>query len=259
MRPVNLIPQEDRRGEQAPLRAGPLAYLTIGVLVAVLAGVSALVLTGNQISEREDELATVKSEDAAEAVKASRLAAYSQFRELSELRVATVQSLADSRFDWERVMRELSLILPDDAWLIDLAATAVPGVEIEGGGGGSGDLRSAAPGPALELTGCAAGQESVARFVTSLKDIEGVTRVGVKSSELPEKTSGAGVSSNGDAGSGGSPEDCRTRSFIAKFAIVVTFDAAPVPVTAEGGEEVEAPAETSSETSEEPSEEPEGG
>jgi len=240
MRPVNLIPQEDRRGEQAPLRAGPLAYLTIGVLVAVLAGVSALVLTGNQISEREDELATVKSEDAAEAVKASRLAAY-------------------SRFDWERVMRELSLILPDDAWLIDLAATAVPGVEIEGGGGGSGDLRSAAPGPALELTGCAAGQESVARFVTSLKDIEGVTRVGVKSSELPEKTSGAGVSSNGDAGSGGSPEDCRTRSFIAKFAIVVTFDAAPVPVTAEGGEEVEAPAETSSETSEEPSEEPEGG
>ena len=31
---------------------------------------------------------------------------------MSEQRVATVTSLADSRFDWERVMRELALILP---------------------------------------------------------------------------------------------------------------------------------------------------
>ena len=34
MRPVNLIPPEDRRGEQAPLRTGPLAYVLVGALVA---------------------------------------------------------------------------------------------------------------------------------------------------------------------------------------------------------------------------------
>ena len=33
--------------------------------------------------------------------------------------MATVTSLADSRFDWERVMRELSLVLPADVWLTE--------------------------------------------------------------------------------------------------------------------------------------------
>ena len=124
MRPVNLIPPEDRRGDQAPLRRGPLAYLLLGALALLLVGVVALVLTGNQISEREDEVAKLKGEDAVATAKAAKLASYTQFRSLSEARVQTVQSLADSRFDWERVMRELALILPDDVWLVDLTATA---------------------------------------------------------------------------------------------------------------------------------------
>ena len=40
-------------------------------------------------------------------------------------------------------------------------------------------MRAAIAGPALELSGCAKGQEAVAGFVTALKDIDGVTRVGV--------------------------------------------------------------------------------
>ncbi len=90
-------------------------------------------------------------------------------------------------------------------------------------------LRGQIAGPALELSGCAAGQTSVAGFVTALEDIDGVTRVGVQSSELADKKSGAGVSASGEVGSGGGGEDCRTRDFIAKFEIVVGFDAAPVP------------------------------
>ncbi|HEU5141545.1 MAG TPA: hypothetical protein VFU04_00135, partial [Solirubrobacterales bacterium] len=84
MRPINLIPPEDRRGEQAPLRSGPLAYILVGALVAVLAGVTALVLVGNQIEERESEIARLEIEDAREANKAERLAAYTQFRDLAE-------------------------------------------------------------------------------------------------------------------------------------------------------------------------------
>ncbi|HEX3174336.1 MAG TPA: hypothetical protein VHQ43_08990 [Solirubrobacterales bacterium] len=253
MRPVNLIPPEERRGEQASLRAGPLAYMLLGVLVAVLAGVVALVLIGNQVSEREDEVATLRGEDAAAAVRAARLAPYTQFRTVSEQRVQTVQSLADSRFDWERVMRELALVLPSNVWLVNLTATATPesGVEGTGGDAGAGSLRDAISGPALEMSGCAAGQLALAGFVTTLKDIDGVTRVGVQSSELPDSESGAGVSAGGESG-GGTNDDCRTRSFIAKFDLVVAFDAAPVPVAAEGGLEA-AP------TSTEPAEETEGG
>jgi Tfp pilus assembly protein PilN len=251
MRPLNLIPPEQRRGDQAPLRSGPLAYILVGALIAVLAGVTALVLTNNAISERESEAARLEVEDARESARAERLAAYVQFRDLSEQRVGTVASLANSRFDWERVMRELALILPRDAWLVSLSATAAPGVGVEGGGGGGG-LRGSAPGPALELTGCATGQEAVASFVTTLKDIDGATRVGVQSSELPEKGNG-GESGGGGGGSESGGDECRTREFIAKFEIVVAFDAAPVPVsasTSEAAPVATTPTETSAESSE---------
>ncbi|HVY96020.1 MAG TPA: PilN domain-containing protein [Solirubrobacterales bacterium] len=224
MRPVNLIPADLRRGDNAPLRTGPLPYMLLGALVLALAGVLALVLTENQISDRKAEVTQLRREDAAAQARAQRLAAYTQFQAMSEQRVATVTSLANSRFDWERVMRELSLVLPSDVWLVSLNASA--GAGGEGGAssessGGSSGLRGGISGPALELSGCAAGQDAVAGFVTALKDIDGVTRVGVQSSEL----------ASGDAGGGSGGEDCRTRSFIASFSLVVAFDGAPVPVT----------------------------
>ncbi len=232
MRPVNLIPPEERRGEQAPLRSGPLAYIVLGALVLVLAGVTAVVLLGNQISEREAELAKVEREDAVAAAKATRLASYTSFRDMSEQRVATVQSLADSRFDWERVMRELALILPDDVSLVSLTASA----SSEASGGGSG-LRGAVHGPALEMSGCAEGQEKVAGFVTALKDIEGVTRVGVQSSELGEAEESGGVVTGAATPSQG--EGCESNASVASFEIVVAFDAAPTPVAASGEGEAE--------------------
>jgi Tfp pilus assembly protein PilN len=240
MRPVNLIPPEDRRGEQAALRTGSIPFVLLGALVALLVGVTALVLANNQIAESKTEVAKLAGEDAAASAKAQRLAAYTQFRTMSEQRVATVQSLADSRFDWERVMRELALVLPHDVWLVGLTASAAPGVGVEGGSGSASAMRSAIAGPALELSGCARGQESVAGFVTALKDIDGVTRVGVQSSELSEKD-GAGSESGGSGDSGSSGDECRTREFIAKFEIVVAFDAAPV---AESSTEEAAPVAT---------------
>jgi Tfp pilus assembly protein PilN len=247
VRPVNLIPADQRRGESAQMRSGPLPYILLGALVLILAGVTAVVLTGNQIADSKAEIVTLGREDAAAQARAERLAAYTQFRTLSEQRVATVASLADSRFDWERVMREMSLILPSDVWLVDLTATASPSVNVDGGNSG-GNLRASVPGPAIALTGCARGQDAVAGFVTALKDIDGVTRVGVESSELADKKSGAGVS----GGEGGGGDDCRTRDFIAQFDLVVAFDAAPLPIT--GGGEAEAapaPAETAETTSDE--------
>lgn len=235
MRPVNLIPAEERSGERRPMRTGPVPYLLVGALLAVLAGVTALVLTGNQIADRKSELAKVEREDAAASARAQRLSAYTQFRTLREQRVQTVTSLADSRFDWERVMRELSLVLPHDVWLTSLDASAAPGAE--GGGGSGGGLSNAIAGPSLAISGCATGHDAVAGFVTALKEIDGVTRVGVESSELGTEKEGAG-SSGGSGGSGsaggggGESSDCRTRSFIAQFKMVVAFDAAPVPQAA---------------------------
>lgn len=222
MRPVNLIPADERR-ERAAMQ-GTLAYAVIGALVVVLAGVTLLVVTNNQISERKAEVARLQQQNAVAEARAARLVAYSEFSEVRDQRVAAVTSLADSRFDWERVMRELALILPKDVWLTSLTGTANPEVQLENGG--SVTLRSSIPGPALELIGCATGQNAVAGFVSALKDIDGVTRVGVQSSRLSEAAE-EGVTTD-SASSAGSSE-CKTQA--AQFEIAVAFDAAPLPAT----------------------------
>lgn len=249
MRPVNLIPPDLRRGDTAPLRTGPLVYILLGALVLVLAGVTMLVLTDNKISDRKAQVVQLHREDAAAKAKAERLAAYTQFQAMSEQRLTTVTSLADSRFDWERVMRELSLVLPKNVWLTSLDASASPGEGTgEAGGGG---IAAAIHGPSLELSGCTTGQDAVAGFVTALKDIDGVTRVGLESS-----TSGSGEG-GGEGGGGG----CQSRNFIAQFSLVVAFDAAPAPIAAEAETTTTAaaPEASSSESSSETEGSSEGG
>jgi Tfp pilus assembly protein PilN len=258
MRPVNLIPPEQRHGSQSPLRTGPLPYLVLGGLVALLVGVALLVVTSNQISERKSEIVTLTREDNAAQKKAERLNSYVQLAQVRQQRTETVSALADSRFDWERVMRELSKVLPSDVWLTSLNATASSETAEGGSAGSSGGesasgLRSSIAGPALEINGCAKGQEGVAGFVTALKEIDGVTRVGIQSSALPKEGSSA-ESGGGSSEGGGGGSDCRTRNFIAQFQMVVAFDAAPVPATATEAEATEAAPEESSEGSEESSE-----
>ena len=217
MRPVNLIPSNERRGDTSVSRTGPIAYLLIGALVAILGGVSALVLTDNEISDKKAELAELESELTEEQARVDRFSVYTQFRSVRETRAMTVTTLADSRFDWERVIRELSLVLPPDIWLTQLSATAAPGITVEGGATVIG--REAVAGPALEIVGCAPSHQAVASFVAVARDIDGVTRVGLPTTALP-------------GGAEGGEDSCQTRDFIAKFEMVLAFDAAPVAASA---------------------------
>lgn len=240
MRPVNLIPPEERTGERRPMRGGPLAYIVVGALAAAVIGVTVLAVTDNQISDTKAEITQIEGEKVAVEARAQALDAYTQFHNLHAQRVATVTSLADSRFDWQRVMRELALVLPDDVWLTSLAGTANSGASVEGATSVS--LRASIPGPALEMTGCARSQEAVAGFVQVLKEIDGVTRVGMPSSSLGSSEAGAASDSASASSS------CQTRNFIAEFQMVVAFDAAPVANTAGEGEVAPAPAATTSPT-----------
>jgi Tfp pilus assembly protein PilN len=234
MRPINLIPEDQRRGPGSGRKGNPLAYILIGALVILLAGVTLLVSTNNQISDSKAEITELGEEISIAQAKAAKLSAYSQLRDVRDQRVATVKSLADSRFDWERVMRELALILPSDVWLTNLSGTVKPEVSVNGSAGVA--LRGQASGPALEIVGCAKGQEGVAGFVAALKDIDGVTRVAMQYSKLGDTSEGGGEAESGGASAGST--DCQTKDFIAQFQIVAAFDAAPIPtVGTEGGEE----------------------
>jgi Tfp pilus assembly protein PilN len=217
VRPVNLIPPEQRRGERAPLRAGSFSYLLIGALLLAVAGVTAVVLTGNTIKDREGQIADLEAREVAAKAEAEQLRGFAEFASLAQAREQTVSSLAESRFDWERVLRELSLVMPDDVWLVALSGAAAGGAPPDNAAEVS--VEPATDGPSLSMVGCATGHEAVARFLQTLKDIDGVTRVGIGKSELP----------TAEESSGSSGEDCRTRDFITRFEIVVAFDEVPVP------------------------------
>lgn len=246
MRPVNLIPPDERRGDSAPLRTGNLVYVLVAGMALLLLGVIALAVTSKQISDREEEKAGLEQELNQATARANSLAAFSNFRAVQQSRVDTVTSLAQSRFDWERVLHELSLVLPRDVSLCTLTGTVTPDVDVETQGCASGssgtDLRSGITGPALGITGCAPDQPTVAAFVASLEDIDGVTRVGLA-------TSGIGDSEDDQSGAGGEgggtcqtePKgDGRTRNL--QFSIVVAFDAVATPPTATSSPSVPTPA-----------------
>jgi Tfp pilus assembly protein PilN len=231
MRPVNLIPPDERRGDRAAMRTGAFSYVLIGTLAAAVLAVAALALTSKQISDKKTEVAQLQQEEAATQAKAQSLEAFIQFRAAQESRSGTIVSLAQSRFDWQRVLNEFARVIPSDVWFTKLAGTADPAVAVSNGP----DLqtRDSISGPALELEGCAVSQDAVAGLISNLQEIDGVTRVGLESSERPAEAQGAATAAptTGDSSSVENA-DCRTRDFITQFKIVAAFDAVPAPATA---------------------------
>jgi Tfp pilus assembly protein PilN len=239
MRPVNLMPPEDRGGSRAPLRTGVVPYVLLGALALALLGIVALTMTNKTISDKEAEKVTLEQEKEEATARANSLQAFATFRTVQEQRTATITSLAQSRFDWQRVMNELALVIPSDVWLINLTGTVGPAVQIDQAADIT--IRDTVAGPALELVGCAPSQDAVAGFIAALEDIDGVTRVGLATSERPTESSAAGGAA-GPAASAGQGDDCRTREFIDRFEIVVAFDSVPVPATATVAPGIPAPA-----------------
>lgn len=230
MRPVNLIPPDERRGDRAAMRTGAFSYVLLGGLAVAVLAVAVLALTSKQITDRQSEIAQLQQQEAATIAKAESLKQFIDFRAAQESRAGTITSLAQSRFDWQRVLNELARVLPTNVWLIQLAGTANPSVTLTNGPSIS--SRGTVPGPALEIVGCTVSQDAVAILVSRLEEIDGATRVGVQSSERSDEASAAAGGSSTGSDSASNVSECRTRDFITKFEIVVAFDEVPDPATA---------------------------
>ncbi|MGI8592883.1 MAG: PilN domain-containing protein [Solirubrobacteraceae bacterium] len=224
MKAVNLIPVEARRGGE---RSGGSVYVLLGAMTALVLVAAVWVLLNNKVSEGNARVEQLRVETAAAQQEAIALAPFRSFAAMRETRVATVRSLAQSRFEWGPVMRKLALVLPRDVWLSSMVGTVAPGVNVGSeGGSDSSSLRQALAVPAVELSGCASSQAQVARTLTRLRLIDGVTRVSLGSTEKNESSStqtnvsDAGTSTGAAAGTG----DCRRTAKIPKFSIVVFYE-----------------------------------
>jgi Tfp pilus assembly protein PilN len=229
MRPVNLIPGGKRGGAVGGGR-NVLSYAIIGALVLVLVAVSLLAMYGKQADDNQAKVDSLESQIASAQAEAASLSSFTDFKEIHDARVATIDSLAKSRFDWERVMRELAIVIPDEVWLTNLTGTASPTATVENGAGLQ--LRATIPGPALEMTGCALNQRTVARLIASVNDIDGVTRVLVSDSAKPEptlETTAVDPAAEG-ATDTSVTTSCSIRPSYPTFSLVAAFDGVAPPV-----------------------------
>ena len=231
MKAVNLIPTDLRR-DRGTARSGSGVYVLLGVLAVVVVMISAWAVSSRQVTDKKAELQQVTAEATSAQQRAGELKPYIEFARLSERRVTTVRELSRNRFNWPYALREVSRVMPSDVWLTSLVGTVAPGVSIPGASGSA--LRGSVMAPAVEVTGCSTDMANVARFIARLRDVEGITRVGLDSSEKSEQS--------GSGGGGGGDGDCRAGSDQnPQFQIVAFFEGKAV-AAASGGSAAPQPA-----------------
>jgi Tfp pilus assembly protein PilN len=163
MRAVNLLPVEERGGRRRP-PAAPLALAGIGVLLVFVLAAGFFSASG-KVDEREQELTAVERQLAAarRAAKPSKPTPRPGRTTERDQRLTALNDALAKRLAWDRVLRDVSLVLPDDVWLSSLRADA-PDAAAEA----AAEPTAAAVGRTLTFTGFTYSQESVARLLRRL-------------------------------------------------------------------------------------------
>lgn len=242
MRAVNLLPAQHRRRVPTGERSGS-AYVVLGFLGLILVAAAVYVVTANQVAARQDEAARLSQEAAAAEQEAAVLAPFGSFQALKVARVSSVGSIAQSRIDWERLTRELALLMPRDAWLSDLTA----GMSAESTTGTTSPTATEeeeAAGPTVTLVGCAKTQPTVARMLVHLRRLNGAQDVTLNESARSETgTGGTSTGATSPGATSGEGECGPYYSFDATVALTPpatvaepqTLDGEKVPVSLGGG------------------------
>jgi Tfp pilus assembly protein PilN len=111
-----------------------------------------------------------------------------------QTRVTALATVLGQRVAWDRLLREVSQVVPSDVWLINLNALA-PSISPPGA---AAPAPGAAPAQSFTVTGCTYSQDSVARFLARLAVVPDLT-----SMTLGKSSTDAGGGAGG--GGGGCP------------------------------------------------------
>jgi len=216
MKAVNLIPTDQRRAKASGEMSGG-AYGVLGVLAVLLVMAVAYVMSTNSVNDSKSKAAAARQEaDAAES-KTKQLGSFTDFASIKDQRLAAVTAAAQTRFDWERFMRELSRVMPNGSWI----STTTASVSGEGVGAASTTTTAAADPAALatpkaNLVGCTQRHSEVARMMVRLEQMYRVTEVTLNESSRESGTSDTTLQNCGK---------------LYKFDLTVSFS--PVPPSSE--------------------------
>lgn len=178
MRAVNLIPREEGRTRRQPGVVSLTAVLGAVLLTALLSGWFLMASSG--VSDRQSELDGLRAELAAIPPPAPAPASQSSLVAEKDARLTLLGKALGSRIAWDRVLREVSLVIPEDVWLEtmntsgpDPAATPAPGQPPSQG--------------AFSITGYTYSHDGVARLLARLAVIPHLENVKLGSSVLDDE------------------------------------------------------------------------
>jgi Tfp pilus assembly protein PilN len=211
MRAVNLLPEKNRPRKPTTGQSSKNGYIALGVLGAVLVGVLVYVLTLNSINSSKTKTAEATAEAQRLTEQANSLGPYGDFAKIKTERVHSVQQLAEGRFDWERLVRELAHVLPSDVWLVNATASATAAADPAAAAAAAtpGAAPAAPAGPTLTVQGCARDQSQVAVTLVRLRELQGATDVNLSHSTRGEDSAGSGAAAApSGASDGGADNSC---------------------------------------------------
>jgi Tfp pilus assembly protein PilN len=190
MKPVNLVPQDQRRRKPSE-GSGKGGHAVLGILAVLLAMAVVYVLTANSITEKESQAEQARIEADQLEAQAATKNSFTDFAEIAQTRAASVAAVASTRFDWERLMRELSRVMPEGSWLTSASASVTGATDTAASATTPAAPAAATAGaPSAVLVGCTPKHSDVARMMVRLRQLHRVVDVELTQSSR-EDTEGA--------------------------------------------------------------------
>lgn len=184
MRAVNLLPRDDGPRQRKPQNLPALVSTGVAVLVIGLLGV--MYFSAKSSAEQKDlalqdakaELALLPSPGDSQA----KTAPQRQLAGERDQRVTALTSALSHRVAWDRVLREISLVLPEDVWLKDFSAASPYPANAS-----SPPVAAAGQPPTLlTIDGYTYSHDAVARLMTRLAVIPDLQNVWLQQSSRSE-------------------------------------------------------------------------
>ena len=189
MRAANLLPPDLRTTRRKP-PAAAIAAVAAGALVGAAITGGFLAERG-KVNERRVELESLQAQLAAVPRPTQpKVRVSPQVTAEKDARLAALNTALAGRLAWDRVLRELSLVLPEDVWLKSLsakspqAATGAPNTTPATGTAAAGQ-----PTNGLVINGFTYSQEGVARLLSRLALVPNLDNVKLQSSSVTDVAS----------------------------------------------------------------------
>jgi len=183
MRAVNLLPRDDGRQRGTTREQNPAVIGGVASVVLVTAILAAWFLTASgDVASNQKRADAAQAELAATPVPPPTSPGSSQLAQEKKARIAALSSALAGRLAWDRVLRELSLVLPDDVWLTSLSAQAP-----------SAAAGASSTGAGFTIEGKAYSHDGVARLLARLSIVPHLANVQLQHSAMTTSATGRKV------------------------------------------------------------------